>query len=53
MEKKIYQRPEVDIIKLEASTMLVVSEIKKATDNDYDDENIKDAWNDDNEIFGD
>lgn len=54
MKKKEYIKPEVNVMVMETSTILAGSErINMATESDYEEENVKNFWNDDNSIYAD
>ena len=51
MKKKEYIKPEVAVLQMEAQAILAVSEIRKATEDDYSDENIYDLTDGNGSIF--
>ena len=44
MKKKKYIKPVVSVMEMETTVILAGSVIRKATDEDYSDENVKDFW---------
>ena len=40
MEKKVYIKPEMKVYQIETPSILVGSNIKKATEDDYSDDNV-------------
>lgn len=44
MKKKKYIKPVVSIMEMETTAILAGSVIRKASDEDYSDENVKDFW---------
>ena len=51
MEKKEYIKPEIAVLQMEAQAILAGSEIKMATDDDYNDENINNLTDGNGNIF--
>ena len=51
MEKKVYIKPEMKVYQIETPSILAVSEIKKATDDDYSNENVNDLIEDGGIIY--
>lgn len=51
MKKKEYIKPEIAVLQMETQAILAVSEIKKATDDDYSDENVSNLIEDGNIIY--
>ena len=44
MKKKKYIKPVVSVMEMETTVILAGSVIRKASDEDYSDENVKDFW---------
>ena len=44
MKKKKYIKPVVSIMEMETTAILAGSVIRKAAEEDYSDENVKDFW---------
>ena len=44
MEKKRYIKPVVSVMEMETTAILAGSVIRKAGEEDYSDENVKDFW---------
>lgn len=44
MKKKRYIKPVVSVMEMETTAILAGSGIQKAADADYNDENVKDFW---------
>ena len=51
MEKKEYIKPEMKVYQIETPSILAGSEIKKATDDDYSNENVNDLIEDGGIIY--
>ena len=51
MEKKEYIKPEMKVFKMETQAILAGSYIRKATDDDYSDENVSNLIEDGNIIY--
>ena len=44
MKKKRYIKPEVSVMEMETTAILAGSVIRKASEEDYSDDNVKDFW---------
>ena len=44
MKKKRYIKPVVSVMEMETTAILASSVIRKAAEEDYSDENVKDFW---------
>ena len=44
MKKKKYIKPVVSVMEMETTVILAGSVIRKASDEDYSEENVKDFW---------
>ena len=51
MKKKEYIKPEMKVYQIETPSILAVSEIKKATDDDYSNENVDKLIEDESVIY--
>ena len=51
MKKKEYIKPEMKVYQIETPSILAGSEIKKATDDDYSNENVNDLIEDGGIIY--
>ena len=53
MKKKTYIKPVVSVMAMETTAILAGSVIRKATDEDYSDEKVKDFWDTNKGIWAD
>ncbi len=51
MEKKVYIKPEMKVYQIETPSILVGSNIKKATEDDYSSENVDNLIEDGSVIY--
>ena len=53
MKKKRYIKPVVSVMEMETTTILAGSVIRKAAEEDYSEENVKDFWDTNKGIWAD
>lgn len=53
MKKKRYIKPVVSVMEMETTTILAGSVIRKAAEEDYSNENVKDFWDTNKGIWAD
>ena len=51
MEKKVYIKPEMKVYQIETPSILAGSNIKKATEDDYNDDNVNNLIEDEGIIY--